>query len=1031
MGDVRSGLGGTVLRPARDFQTATVNAALAAFDRKGGRRRYLVADEVGLGKTVVARDVVEALVKKARRPLVVYYVANGSAVAHQNKPRVVEFLEPAVAEKAVRTPDRLSLVAVSNPPETPVAIYALSPDTSFPRTSRASLSGGKAMERAFIAQLLLKAYPSVLPRLPSAFLRLQARSGWRPALLAARERIKKAPPGLVGRYREALHLEFAELEAPGAAPSFSGRLVDLALTHPRAFIGRLRRALCLACMIHQPPDIVILDEFQKYRELISGEAPVDRLMSQLLTGGKGRAPALLLLSATPYRLFATRWEEGRGGQAHRELFDLIEFLAGVETRKGAEAQFKTFGETLRQLVQAAPADRAPLIAQAAALRDDLEALLSPVIGRTERDAFTRDHSSLEPDLRSLPVTSEIPDVVVYRHLAKACDPKHRSDALAYWSSVPLPAQALGQRYAISRKAEFRKTRGLIALTRKRRENLEKVAWPDAKLRALQGAAPAAKLALPWIAPSLPWWDLSAGWADQGDETKLLMFSRFKATPPAVTSLLSFGVEAELIDRRGGYDKAYGRRKLKLAGSPGPVMAAFHPSIWLIRNTDPATAVERSRAGVRRWVRKQIRTALRDLEIGVDRSTAEKRRRRRSIGRILSGIEQSAGLSDQSADAWAEVVGSDRLATLSVQGWREAEPLDWVSPREVEDLVTYAIGAPGVILGRALHRHAADALDVSAWPFLVRVSWQGLRPYLDNPVLLAAIGGDSAVDGLLAATFAGNLESVLDEHLWIRSSSKTGVMELAKDLQSSLRLITGGFSFHALGSKDRLRLRCHAAMPFGDAEAAPPRRPGAPAPEIEDDPGPVRPDEIRQSFNSPFWPHVLATTSVGQEGLDFHTWCSRVLHWDLPSNPLDLEQREGRVQRYGGLSVRRALGRGLKAATLEAAGADDARSPWRRLASIAEARLAGNGGLSPWWILPKARVTRQVLERPFGRDSQRYKVLREQRFIYRLALGQPNQEDFLEVLTRSDPELLAVLQGLTLDLSPYRLDPSHDAVDAAV
>jgi type II secretory pathway predicted ATPase ExeA len=80
---------------AREFQTATVKAALAAFAIKGGRRRYLVADEVGLGKTVVARDVIEALSRKAGRSLVVYYIANGSAVAHQNKPRVVEFLDKA------------------------------------------------------------------------------------------------------------------------------------------------------------------------------------------------------------------------------------------------------------------------------------------------------------------------------------------------------------------------------------------------------------------------------------------------------------------------------------------------------------------------------------------------------------------------------------------------------------------------------------------------------------------------------------------------------------------------------------------------------------------------------------------------------------------------------------------------------------------------------------------------------------------------------------------------------------------------
>src|SRR5699024_10129488 len=57
--------------------------------------------------------------------------------------------------------------------------------------------------------------------------------------------------------------------------------------------------------------------------------------------------------------------------------------------------------------------------------------------------------------------------------------------------------------------------------------------------------------------------------------------------------------------------------------------------------------------------------------------------------------------------------------------------------------------------------------------------------------------------------------------------------------------------------------------------------------------------VREGFNSPFWPFVLASTSVGQEGLDFHTYSHAVVHWNLPSNPVDLEQREGRVHRFKG------------------------------------------------------------------------------------------------------------------------------------
>ncbi len=51
---------------------------------------------------------------------------------------------------------------------------------------------------------------------------------------------------------------------------------------------------------------------------------------------------------------------------------------------------------------------------------------------------------------------------------------------------------------------------------------------------------------------------------------------------------------------------------------------------------------------------------------------------------------------------------------------------------------------------------------------------------------------------------------------------------------------------------------------------------------------------------------LATTSVGQEGLDFHLYSHAILHWNLPSNPVDLEQREGRVHRFKGHAVRKNL-----------------------------------------------------------------------------------------------------------------------------
>jgi hypothetical protein len=647
------------------------------------------------------------------------------------------------------------------------------------------------------------------------------------------------------------------------------------------------------------------------------------------------------------------------------------------------------------------------------IRDELRALLTPVMSRTERDAV----ASADPlagtsylDAKPAPV-----DFHVYRHLVDSFSEKESYEALPYWSSVPLPAQSLGPRYTAWKRATIRTEKGLPQMTRARRDRLEAPdQWPDAKLRALSTIASPQALSLPWSAPSLPWWPLAGAWKETNGDPKLLMFSRFRATPPSVAALLSFGVEAHCLPRKsGGYEKAYRRRRFKLAAIPGPVMAAFHPSPWLIRHTDPLAKPGAKMADIRREVRRQI---LANLPKGIVLKTkAKDRRRHRSIARILAAIERSEGLAARSAAAWTGAIGGDKAARSAVEKWRLTPALQNLSPAELDDLVDYAIGAPGVILGRALLRHDPTILDAARFPELVQVSWHGLRAYLDNPVILASLPGKNAVDQVMRAVVDGGLESVLDEHFWMRSQNlPDGVTALAADLQASLGLRAGNFSFHAIGgSRAKIPVRCHVAVPFGDAEAEPASKiPGEIVASVA-----ARPDEVRRSFNTPFWPHVLATTSVGQEGLDFHPWCSHVVHWDLSSNPLDLEQREGRVQRYAGLAVRRRLAVSLRDEVLGAGSFKS--SPWLLIEQKAE-RLVDSSGLKPWWVFDHAEIKRSVFERPFGRDMAKFAQLRQQRMIYRLALGQPNQEDFIDVLSRGGNIARAVLRPLVLDLSAMGL-----------
>lgn len=176
-----------------------------------------------------------------------------------------------------------------------------------------------------------------------------------------------------------------------------------------------------------------------------------------------------------------------------------------------------------------------------------------------------------------------------------------------------------------------------------------------------------------------------------------------------------------------------------------------------------------------------------------------RRRHRSIARILSAIERLTGVADQSAAAWSAVVGDDRAAQAAVRRWRQAKSIDRLSPMELSDLVDYAIAAPGVALGRALLRHDPAILEPARYPELVKLSWQGLRTYLDNPVILSSLPGKSAVEQVMGAVVDGGFESVLDEHFWLRAQNlQGGVAGLANDLQSSMGLRAGRFSFHGMG-----------------------------------------------------------------------------------------------------------------------------------------------------------------------------------------------------------------------------------------
>jgi hypothetical protein len=350
------------------------------------------------------------------------------------------------------------------------------------------------------------------------------------------------------------------------------------------------------------------------------------------------------------------------------------------------------------------------------------------------------------------------------------------------------------------------------------------------------------------------------------------------------------------------------------------------------------------------------------------------------------------------------------------------------PDDLEDVLALAaLAGPSACAYRALTRHFADipltervqrSATVAEGIVSLLNSWEATRIIDAYPAK-----GDYWYKSLQYCA-DGNLQSVMDEYVamlvewrgYDRLSNKSEALSQTVDnLATALTLRTAVYKVLRADSSGRERdsLRGRFAVRFGDADS--------------EDQTQQRIDAVSLAFNSPFWPFVLTSTSVGQEGLDFHLYCHAVTHWNLPGNPVDLEQREGRVHRYKGHAIRKNVG-------LATAPPSGTCEPWSELFARAAAGHANEhtSDLVPYWIyLPDhvpdmqlSRIERHLPITPYSREASRVEPLLASVAFYRLAFGQPRQEELLaHVLNNvTDDVVRAELANIRVDLSPPITSP---------
>lgn len=948
------------------FQSRTVEVASEVL-KASGPRRFLVADEVGLGKTVIARTIAQRL-QTGRRRLNVMYLCPSLEIAGQNRPKFVSLtgIDP---EEYDPGGDRIALVPGWLPEEgNGFRVFTFTPETSLPGWKPGPRTGRKA-ERELIRSALDR-----FPALLSAVKRLdRERAAGGRRLLADRGDLSGfTAVGIERAMRDIFDCPSESIEK-AAMEWLDRKDVDIV-----EFVGRFRSVLALAALRLRTvkPDLVVLDEFHRYADLIIPKAEtsnvplkqerarIHRLLVEALLGGDER-PAVLLLSATPYRLRRLGGDEIHEVNHYRSLIDLAGFLADDDSRRAAvEDAMRDYHRAL-QTTGARDAIRASVLTS----KERLEALLRPLMARTERalvhkeDLFDRENPQ---------VSVETQDLVVFKHFAETAGSEFAGWAPAMWTSIPYPAQTM-QGYKVWKSLKAARPAPIEAGSSK-----GSLAHPQLRHLAQLVGDPG-HLSLPWQPPTVAWWRLEGPWSGRRPlPGKTLLFSRWRGAPTAISALFS-------INLSGGLRKPKEKAPVPLlrpgGSETGALVGLFMPWPNLPLAIEPQKSSSTTLTSVRADARRQLEAYLRARRIRLDGTE------KRPTWIVAAGIER-------------EINGTtyQRVSSLAAKASRGAKARNWsslpkinrVSPAEVAALSEHLLSSPGSILARCLVRHDVPQHRPRDRQRTFAFSWESLRPYLGHRTFADLIQSSSKKkrypDALADAMLKGGFEAVLDEQMCLLSRlGDAEGLEIVEQLSASLLDRPGLVQFRR--GKTNHRVPVQAVTPFAGGEQSRRGQKGGKR---------FRSDTLRRAFNSPFWPHMLCTTSIGQEGLDFHLWCSRIVHWDLPSDPVDFEQREGRIARYGSLAVRRSLAREHGAPSLAAA---RGASPSGELISLARRIDTDRTGLERWWLPTEGRPTSVSFDWRFSRRAARRDRMLEDLLYYRLALGQPDPDAFIAMLRR--------------------------------
>lgn len=981
----------------KDFQRATANRILHIY-KELGHRRVLLADEVGLGKTFVAKQVIN-LVREWHKQekddfFKVVYICSNANIADQNIEKLGVENRMSISESRLSmqhlyiTLAEKQIAEQRGNGEMPESIIPLTPSTSF----RFYSAQGTANERALMYVILFgltqfKEHKEII----SDFLSCNVKN-WQELIRTYNEKIKRCGEDYLCEIHGKLQATLSD--------SIINQLIEYAYrgcsNRQRSdIINKLRRLFAEISIDMLNPDLVIMDEFQRFNSLLEQGDDEQSMLANKFFDNEQSDTKILLLSATPYKPYSTLEELNTNGSDEHYL-DFMKVMDFLYATKDKTDCFKLIWHTYSAALKRTDVvDLAPLVAA----KNEAEDALYGVMCRTERfnngiidDSHVCDVQVMPEDILSFAEGQHLMDCLNHENLGNLPMEYVKSSPylLSFMDKYELKKRIVSALHRSDLKRYARMD--ALLLSRYAINNYRSIPAASGKLKYFHdlvfGARHEKKTQLLlWVPASNPYYNARGVFEsnEARNFSKIILFSSWEMVPRMISIMMSYYSElytfGELkktepeIRYTSQKKNRYGENRLRADG------LLEYPCRTLASLFSPAAFYGEKLSSIRKTIKLRIQEEF-------------------TQNTFIRAIPQQGRNNARLILMLMKILDGEQVEDLTGL---------YVPSNALNVMTDIAIASPAV----CAYRQSGNEEDA-------RMVAKAIVSVFNKPESAAVIdlmynkkNDDDYYESVLDYCAIGNLQAVLDEYLHMAQAVDKKLGQVVTDAiigTSNLSIDTTD----SLGKEEKKQLmRCHFAIPFIDKTIT--------------DKSVARTTNIRKAFNSPFRPFLLSTTSIGQEGLDFHWYARKIVHWNLPSNPVDLEQREGRINRYKCLAIRRNVVKLYGSETYH---------PWDELFSIAYSNLKGtHSDIVPYWCLPVAelaeeqRAKLEYIERivplyPLSRDRYKYERLIKVLALYRMTLGQPRQEELLNLLKNmhlSDEQL----KELTIDLCPYNKIATKD------